>query len=580
MDVGHGWTAGATVAPDGRTGGAPRAHGRTHVTKAQAAVYDSFMRTRSMSETARELGLSQIRVREALVQCERNLMRDRGLTPPPLGAMLKGDVTTRFGVSRDLLQGRPAKHRPPTAFPIPATPAAGWRERPDQPRVIAAPARGVRRLIVTGAEGGAPAHGSFVANLRAYAAHLGAELIALRSDHEGLGPVAAELAPFATRRAIDVAGQLDLRPDIHLPRVARAPLDRIERASPGRWSAFAHPMFQLQSLLRLRGQRARVQLTTGTATIGRDGTASEPPGALVVEACADGARFVRPVRGGERDGTFHDLDARVANGTVATGRAIEALVLGDIHHARMDPAVARATWGDESDAGLVGRVRPRVQVMHDVVDFLARNPHDRVDPHARYLRHATGTGDVRREMEAAAAFLGGARRPWGRVVVVHSNHDLMLARWLRETDHRLDPENAAFYLDRQAAMLARLRAGVGDGSFLAETLRDLHPDGLDGVRFLADSESLAIAGVECGIHGHAGADGARGSFTGLERLGVDMVVGHGHRPTAAGGIYMVGVCQLDMGYNRGPTTWAVAHVVVHADGARQHVFMDGGRFAA
>ena len=581
MDRAGGWDVGATVAPDGRTGGAPRAHAGTHVTKTQAAVFDSFMRTHSMSQTSRELNLCQIRVREALVQCERNMMRDRGIKPPPLKAMLKGDVTTRFNVSRDLLQGRPAKHRPPAAFPIPARPVAAWNPVATGTRRVTAPAHGVRRLLVTAAEGGIAAHGGFLANLRAYATHLGAEIVVLPADHDSVGPIAPELRQYVTSTPVDVAGRVDLRPDVRPPRVARSPLDKLERVSPGRWAILPHPVFQLQSLPRLMSQPPRVQMTTGVATAGR-GLAATPTGAVMVEVASDGAVFVRHLRGGP-DGAFHDLDVRVAGGRVKDGRPVEAIVYGDIHHARLDPVVRRATWGERTRAGpvsLVGRLRPAVQVMHDVADFLARNPHDRNDPHARYLRHATNTGDVRREMAECAAFLADTRRPEGRTVVVSSNHDHMLTRWLRETDHRTDPENAAFYLDRQAALLARLRAGAGQGSFFAETLRDLSEDGLDRVRFLGDGESFGIAGVECGVHGHAGSDGVRGSIWNLERLGVDMVIGHGHRPTAAGGIYMVGVCQLDLGYNKGPTSWAVAHVVVHADGSRQHVFMDEGRFFA
>ena len=574
-----------TVVPDRRTGGAPRVHPGTHVTRAQAAAYDAFMRTHSMSETARELNVAQIRVREMLVQYERNCMRDQGIKPPPLAAMLKGDVTTRFGVSRDLRQGRPAKHRPPAAFPIPAAPAPRWSERPSGARALPRPASGTQRLLVTAVEGGAPAHLPFVDNLRAYAHATGAELVCLRADHESLGATAPELASATIATPIEIAGRVDLRPDVALPRVARRPLDRMERASPGRWAVFAHPVFELASMPRLASQSPRVQLTTGCATRARD-DGGTPPGALMVEWASDGAVFVRHVRGDPATGAFHDLDARVAGGRVGTGTPVAALVLGDIHHARIDQAAARATWGDADAVApptpmpLVDRLRPRLQVMHDVVDFLARNHHDRGDAHIRFLRHATGTGDVRAELAAAAGFLASTRRPWSRTAVVHSNHDEWLARWLRETDHRQDPENAEYYLDRQRAMLSRLRAGTGTASFFAESIRALDPGGLDGVRFLADGESLCVAGVELGVHGHAGADGARGSMHGLERMGIDMIVGHGHRPTASGGIHMTGVCQLDLGYNKGPTSWAIAHVVLHDDGARQHVFMDKGRFAA
>lgn len=566
--------------PDRRTGGAVRAHPGTHVTKTQAAAYESFMRTHSMSETARELSLCVIRIRELLIQYQRNLARDQGQRPPPLKAMLRGDVSTRFSISRDVRQGRPAKHHPPQSVAVPADPSGAWSERPRRPRAVTTPARGVRRLLVTAAEGGAPAHAGFVANLAAYAEHLRAEIVVLRSDHADLGPTAPELLPFETRRPVDVGGRLDLRPDVALPRIARSPLERMERASPGRWAAFAHPTFQLSSLPRLRGQPARLHMTTGVATLPVNG-GEHAQGALVVEVATDGAVFARHLQAGG-DGAFHDLDVRVSGGRVQTGLAVEALILGDIHHARIDPEVVAATWGEGPDdaRSLVGRLRPRTQVMHDVADFMARNHHDRSDPHARFLRHATGTANVRREMEGVAGFLAATRRPWSRTVVVHSNHDDMLTRWLREADPRSDPENAEYHLDRQRALLMRLRAGAGTSSFLAETLRELADDRLEGVRFLGDGESLLLADVECGVHGHAAADGVRGSLSGLERLGIDMVVGHSHRPTAAGGIYVTGVCQLDMGYNRGPSTWAVAHVVLHADGSRQHVFMEAGRFLA
>lgn len=554
----------------------------THVTPAQAAAYNSFMRTHSMSETARELGRSQIRVREMLVQYERNLLRDAGVRPPTLKEMLRGDVTTRFGVSRDLRQGRPAKHPRAVAVILPTRPSGGWRERPAGSRIVAVPTRGVHRLLITGAERGAPVHAPFLANLQAYARHLGAEILALDGEDPSRGPLAPELRTFAERRPVSVGDKLDLRPDVALHRVARAPLEGLERASPGRWAAFVHPAFQLDSLPRLRLERPRIHMTTGVATRpAPQSPGGDAPGALIVELSADGAVHVRHLRGDMRDGSFHDLDARVASGRVATGLQVEAIVYGDVHHSRMDDAVARATWGDDA-AGpgvpLVDRLRPRTQVIHDICHFHARSHHDRRDHHARFARHVEGNGGVRREMAAAASFLGSTRRPWGRTCVVHSNHDQALGRWLREADHRTDPENAEFLIDRERAMLARLRAGVGTETFFAETMRGLHPDGLDGVRFLTDGESLDIAGVECGLHGHAGADGAPGARWRFERLGLDLVLGHSHRPTARGGVYTAGVCQLDMGYNRGPTTWAIAHVAVHASGARQHLIMDGGRF--
>jgi hypothetical protein len=548
----------------------------TYVTSAQAAVYQSYMRTHSESETARELAISQIRVREALVQVERNLLRDAGLRPPPLKEMLRGDVSTRFQISRDLRNGRPASHARAVAMTVPAAPAAGpvataWRR-------VAPPAHGVRRLVITAARGETAPHGGFMRNLKGFAAHHGAELVVA-----ALGPRAGSESHL-TRTPIDMASRLDLRADVLPPMVSRLPLEGLQHLSPDRWAVFPHATQQLESLPRVGSLPPRVQLTTGAATSHSDAARRTPArlGALIVEMLPDGRVFARAVStAASGNGAFHDLDVHVSDGRVSTGRRVAGLVVGDLHHPHCDPAAVRATWGDgDGHLGLVGRLRPRLQVIHDACDMRARSHHQRRDAHARFAHHVRGTGDVRAELAGTVAFLERIRLDDGVTAVVHSNHDDHLLRWLREADHRTDPLNAEFQLDRERALLARIRGGLGAATFFAETMRSLSLDGLDGVRFVADGESLLVGGVECGVHGHAGPDGARGWVGAFERLGIDMVLGHFHHPCARGGIHVAGICQLDLGYNRGPTRWAIAHVVVHDDGSRQHVFLDGDRFAA
>ncbi|MGY4395404.1 hypothetical protein ACVWZA_000565 [Sphingomonas sp. UYAg733] len=563
------WTAVAPAKPRPATG--------TYVTAAQAAVFQSYMRTHSESETARELGLSQIRVREALVQYERNLLRDAGLRPPSLKAMLRGDVSVRFQISRDLRNGRPASHTRAVAMTVPATPAGAGPAAPGTVRRIDPPARGVRRFVITATRADATIHEGFMRNLDTYAGHHGAELIVA-----ALGPRCGRESAV-TRTPIDFAGRLDLRCDAQPQMVSRHPLDGLQSLSPDRWAAFPHPTFQMDSLPRIGARPPRVQLTTGAAILNGDPIRRIPArlGALIVEMLPDGRVFARSVSadaGG--DGSFSDLDERIANGRVSTGNRVAGLVVGDLHHPHCDHAAVRATWGKSLDSGLVGRLRPRVQVLHDVCDMRARSHHQRRDAHARFAQHVRGTGDVRAELAAAVAFLERIRLADGKTAVVHSNHDDHLLRWLREADHRSDPLNAEFQLDRERALHKRIRGGAGTDTFFAETMRSLSGDGLAGVRFLVDGESLNIGGVECGLHGHLGPDGCRGSVGAFDRLGIDMVLGHFHHPQVRGGVHVAGVCQLDLGYNRGPTTWAIAHVVCHEDGARQHVFLDEDRFAA
>ncbi|VVS98025.1 conserved hypothetical protein [Sphingomonas aurantiaca] len=218
-------------------------------------------------------------------------------------------------------------------------------------------------------------------------------------------------------------------------------------------------------------------------------------------------------------------------------------------------------------------------VFHDVCDFDARNHHHAADPHKRFAQLVAMGGDVRNEMASSAAFLAGTRRKFARSVVVGSNHDLALLRWLREADFRDDPTNAVFFLEASLALYRRIEAGRPVDGLFEQMMRHLAADDLGEVRFLKPEESFRVAGVECAIHGHQASDGRRGSMPLFERMGINATLGHTHRPTTRGGIYCAGVCQTELEYARGPlTNWAVGHVVTYATGARQHLFFNGGRF--
>ena len=53
---------------------------------------------------------------------------------------------------------------------------------------------------------------------------------------------------------------------------------------------------------------------------------------------------------------------------------------------------------------------------------------------------------------------------------------------------------------------------------------------LKGVRCLDVDESLLVGGIELGMHGDKGPNGARGSVRNLARIGVKSITGHGHAP--------------------------------------------------
>jgi len=569
------------------------------VTGQQATIHELFLKHRSMSMVAREVGVSQIRVREALVQYQRNILRDQGIRPPSLREMMLGDVVTRFCTPRENVGGRPAKH---ARFSLGVGDAASARARPDAGvpssaaqnspslRRIDPPAVGTARYLLTSVEAGAEVHRGFWTNLQAYAARSGAELLVIRLGAVGVvGGGDARLRSLATTSRIDIGGLVDVVSGSRSSQSSR-PLDSPSIPREARWTLVPHAAIQLETLARLRGDGLRVQMTTGAATVPRG--RSRPDwrgelGAVMIEVRGDGHAHCRHLLASiDGDGAFHDLDRRVSDGRVTVGRPVAAIVFGDLHHAHLDAEVAAATWG--VDGGVVDRVvpivdrlRPRTMIFHDVCDFSARSHHDARDPHRRFALMSTGGECVRSEFRATAEFLAATRRTWSETVVVQSNHDAALVRWLREADFRQDPVNAEFFLECSLALYRRLaQDATGDGLF-EQVVRGLSKDGLQQVRFLRTGEGLKIAGVECGIHGHSAADGKRGSMSAFEALGIRAILGHNHRPTTRGGICSAGVCQLDLAYARGPlTAWAVGHVVAHDDGARQHLIFEGGRFFA
>ena len=562
--------------------------GGTHVTSQQAVVHALFRKHRSMSVVARMLDLSQIRVREALVQHQRNTMRDAGYRPPPLKEMLRGDVVTRFGVPRSENGGRPAKHLPVDG-PKPRAGAAhehGWRPAT---RSLVVPVQGVTRLIVTSVEPDAAVHQGFWSNLQAYAAALGAEIAVVRTGSVATRrDLAADYQRYVTSEAIEAGALLDVAADEAPPARLARPLEVMRHRNSARWTVVPHGAIQFETLPRLRADGLRVQMTTGSMSVPASNVTARGRelGAVIAEVTARGGVHCRHLLApAEGDGTFHDLDLQVSHGTVRSGVRAEALTFGDIHRAHLDPAVAAATWGIGARPGaaepLVDRLRPQHLVFHDVCDFEARNAHDARDHHKRFAQMAAGAGDVRAELAQAAGFLADTRRPWATSVVVGSNHDDALVRWLREADFREDPSNALFFLETSLKLHRWLADGRNSDGFFEQTLRDLDGDRLAGVRFLRTGENLRLAGVEASIHGHLGADGRPGDVRFFERLNIRATLGHTHRPLARDGIYCAGVCSMDLAYARGPiTAWAIGHVATYPNGSRQHLLFEGGAFHA
>jgi hypothetical protein len=378
--------------------------------------------------------------------------------------------------------------------------------------------------------------------------------------------------------------------EVQILPTAKRPLSGFESYTGRDSCILPHAKFAMASVASGKHEAAKLIYTTGTVTLrnyvqkkaGQLAQFHHGYGAVLVEVDHEGSWFVRQLNA-DSGGTIHDLDLKVSGGRVTGGHRVEAVSWGDAHARRADPTVRALAWGD---GGMLESLRPKHQFFHDLLDFRSRNHHEIDSGRKRFERVIEGRAedDVAAELREAAAELDFRSRPWCKSVVVASNHDQALLRWLDTADYRLDPVNAYTFLGLQYAVYTAIKYGQKAFDVFEYAMRGAGAP--KNARFLREDESYIICrdaggGIECGMHGHLGPNGARGSANAFARMGRKAIVGHTHSAGIVDGVYTAGTSSdLDLGYNRGPSSWTHSHVVVYANGKRAIITMWRGKWRA
>ena len=381
---------------------------------------------------------------------------------------------------------------------------------------------------------------------------------------------------YVADRRILLAPGLMFCGELNILPTAVRPLSGLESYTGRASSIIPHVKIAMESVASGKSEATKLMYTTGTVTqrnyiqrkAGQKAQFHHGYGALLVEVNHEGSWWCRQLNS-DSDGVIYDLNVMVDGLTLAEGVRAEAVSWGDVHVAQIDAANSKACWGV---GGIFETLRPKHQFFHDILDFRSRNHHDRGNAHKSFERFVNGTGNVLRELIAVEQFLQDNDRKWCCTVVVDSNHDDAMEKWLVETDFRQDPENAIFYLEAQLAKYKAIEQR--DKNFhLFEWSQ--HKLGLPrGIKFLRPDESFVIChdangGIECGMHGHNGPNGRRGSPIAFARMGRKAVGGHAHSAGIWDGYYQAGTSsKLDLGYNVGPSSWTHSHVVTYPNGKR------------
>jgi len=290
-------------------------------------------------------------------------------------------------------------------------------------------------------------------------------------------------------------------------------------------------------------------------------------GGIIVEIENDSIYHYRQVQA-DKKGHFTDLGVKYTpSGTVNV--LAEAIIPGDIHAGETDPGVKAVVLE------LTKLLKPNHLILHDLFNGLSVNHH---------IREMTITREnlgkhffLDEELKTTYHELADYAKVAKNVVVVRSNHDLWIDDYLEEGIYTREPYNSKLGRELATSM----------GSFqipLEAGVRRLDkPKALKNVRFLKIDEDFKLTPkrIQCGAHGHVGANGARGTTAAMEKAYGLSISGHTHTPEILRGAWVVGTSTyLQLGYNKGASSWLQTLCILYQDGSRQLINVINGKYKA
>lgn len=439
-----------------------------------------------------------------------------------------------------------------------------------------------KRFVITTAVVGCKVHDNFYASLKNYCAINDAALLVLVAADpasKSMGKIDAKL-----QQETIVFEDTELNSNLFVSTIKLSakhidPITGLGRIGQRNGTfVYASPKQRLKAVAVGNSKLPHFLMTTGAITIANYSTEhymsqrtayiadhDHVMGAVVVEIEDDEIFHFRQIQA-DAKGSFPDLGVMYSpNGTKSF--LPEAFILGDWHTGSTDPE-ARACWED-----VARELRPKSIVLHDLFDGRSISHHEEKDIVVRSQRAARGELSLREELKSVASDLHDLLQLVPELVVVKSNHDLFLERYLREAKYAKDPLNHKISLELAYDLLEGedpLRSGVTQ--FMGE-------DEAAKVNWLSMDEDYKIAGVQLGAHGHAGSNGAKGSVVSMEQAYGRCIFGHTHTPQVLRGAWNVGTSSyLKLPYVKGASSWVHSSALLYPNGAIQLINCIDGKW--
>lgn len=434
----------------------------------------------------------------------------------------------------------------------------------------------MKRYIITTAVPGCEPNAEFLAAIDVYKKKNKATLIIIEAGRMNKKDLIDEsLVPFM------LPGDIDLNSNIGISAFPVSPykvdpITGFDRLSHNEHSTiYGSPKQRLKSVASPGDALPRVLMTPGACTRAKYLSTSVRSlaaykdhviGAIIVEIIDDKYYHFRQVQA-DKSGAFVDWGVQYSS-TGTSRMKTEAVIPGDWHTGYTDPVVKKAVISILKD------LKPKYLFLHDLFDGISVNHHIE---HKLLLRSMLGPvrRNVALEISMVADELDELSKYVQQTLVVKSNHDEFLDRWLEEGNFIHDNENRVTGLE--------LALSKAQGKDPLEAAIRKAKQKLRNVSFLNTDESFKITprNIECGQHGHLGSNGARGSAVGLEKSYLNAVTGHTHSPEILRGLWTMGTSSyLRLSYNKGPSSWMQTLCLVYADGSRQLINIINGEVRA
>lgn len=445
-----------------------------------------------------------------------------------------------------------------------------------------------KRFIITSAIYGDKAHKQFIMNLKAKCDDIGALLLVLPT-YKSTSPVATQLSdgldPILKDEVV-VNGDIRLNSNLFISSIKISssnvnPTTGLSRIGQRNGSfIYASPKQFMVPVAVSNTKMPHVIMTTGACTLpnykpaqmsrGRGAYIASHDhtiGALYVEIRDENIFHFTQIQA-EPNGSFVEFaDYYTKKGKSVMNPAY--FVIGDLHPDTLDEKAFKA-WVDCSI-----KTGCKKWILHDCFGGASINHHEKDKKTLLAQKAVQGKLRLDKEFQQLGSvmtriFNSGIEE----VVIVKSNHDEFLDRWLESGRFIEDHYNypiAVKLADAQIEGKDPLRFGL-------EKFGKMKAEHLSKIKWLVRDQDFKVAKIECGSHGDLGANGSKASVASLENAYGSCVAGHSHSARIIRSVWIVGTTsKLKAGYNIGPSSWLHASVFIYPNGTRQMMIAINGK---